>query len=171
MGFLEVLILATALLQRERRISCRALKRIFELDDDGLADLTFELVRVKRLAVDEDGVLVWGGAAAAGRPETSPPVSRQEAPRPITTAPEPETSETDPVLPQGERRHLTVMFCDQVGSTELSTRFDPEDLQDIIRGFQELCAKVVAEFDGFVAKYMGDGVLIYFGYPKARQKP
>ena len=73
-------------------------------------------------------------------------------------------------MPQGERRHLTVMFCDLVGSTELSTRFDPEDLQDIIRGFKELCAKVVAEFDGYVAKYMGDGVLIYFGYPQAHEK-
>ena len=170
MGFLEVLVLAEALIQREKRISSRALKRIFELDDDGLADLTFELVQVKRLAVVEDGVLAWGGAAAAGWTEASPPVSRYEAPLPATRAPETSPSESEPTLPQGERRHLTVMFCDLVGSTELSTRFDPEDLQDIIRSFQELCAKVVAEFDGFVAKYMGDGVLIYFGYPRAHER-
>ena len=62
------------------------------------------------------------------------------------------------------------MFCDLVGSTALSMRLDPEDLQDIIRRFQELCAKVVAKFDGYVAKYMGDGVLIYFGYPQAHEK-
>lgn len=170
MGFLEVLVLAPALLQREKRISCRALKRIFELDDDGLADLTFELVHVRHLAVVEDGVFVWGGEAAAGRPETSPPVGWKESPRPETKAAEPSHSQAEPALPQGERRHMTVMFCDLVGSTALSTQLDPEDLQDVIRDFQQLCAKVVGEFEGYVAKYMGDGVLIYFGYPQAHEK-
>ncbi len=70
---------------------------------------------------------------------------------------------------EAERRQLTVMFCDLVGSTELSTRFDPEDLQEMIRAYQEACAKVIAEYNGYIAKFMGDGVLVYFGYPQAHE--
>jgi class 3 adenylate cyclase/predicted ATPase len=68
-----------------------------------------------------------------------------------------------------ERRQLTVMFCDLVGSTELSSRLDPEDLREIIAAYHRAVAEVVASFDGFVAKYMGDGVLVYFGYPRAHE--
>ena len=68
-----------------------------------------------------------------------------------------------------ERRQLTVMFCDLVGSTALSTRHDPEDLRELIGGYHRAVAEAVAGFDGFVAKYMGDGVLIYFGYPRAHE--
>ena len=74
-----------------------------------------------------------------------------------------------PAEMQAERRQLTVMFCDLVGSTELSTRFDPEDLREIIRAYQEACAKVIAQYNGYIAKYMGDGVLVYFGYPQAHE--
>ena len=68
-----------------------------------------------------------------------------------------------------ERRQLTVMFCDLVGSTALSARFDPEDLREVIAAYHRTVAEVVRSFDGFVAKYMGDGVLIYFGYPQAHE--
>ncbi|HTQ82858.1 MAG TPA: adenylate/guanylate cyclase domain-containing protein, partial [Pseudolabrys sp.] len=68
-----------------------------------------------------------------------------------------------------ERRQLTVMFCDLVGSTALSTRLDPEDLRDVIAAYHKCVADVVARFHGFVAKYMGDGVLVYFGYPEAHE--
>jgi class 3 adenylate cyclase len=68
-----------------------------------------------------------------------------------------------------ERRQLTVMFCDLVGSTALSTRFDPEDLHELISAYHRAVTEVVTGFDGFVAKYMGDGVLIYFGYPRAHE--
>jgi class 3 adenylate cyclase/predicted ATPase len=68
-----------------------------------------------------------------------------------------------------ERRQLTVMFCDLVGSTALSARLDPEDLREIIAAYHRAVAEIVAGFDGFVAKYMGDGVLIYFGYPRAHE--
>src|SRR5439155_17668827 len=81
-----------------------------------------------------------------------------------------------PVAPRGtappadaERRQLTVMFCDLVGSTELSTRLDPEDLREVIAAYHRAIADVVRGFDGFVAKYMGDGVLVYFGYPGAHE--
>jgi len=68
-----------------------------------------------------------------------------------------------------ERRQLTVMFCDLVGSTALSTRLDPEDLRDVIAAYHSCTAEIVARFGGYVAKYMGDGVLVYFGYPEARE--
>jgi class 3 adenylate cyclase/tetratricopeptide (TPR) repeat protein len=68
-----------------------------------------------------------------------------------------------------ERRHLTVMFCDMAGSTALAARLDPEDLREVIRGFQDACVQAIARFDGFVAKFMGDGVLAYFGYPRAHE--
>ena len=90
--------------------------------------------------------------AAAAR-ETRPPAAVVEL-----KAPDP-----------AERRQVTVMFCDLVGSTALSTRFDPEDLREIISAYHRAVAEVIAGFDGFVAKYMGDGVLIYFGYPRAHE--
>jgi class 3 adenylate cyclase len=68
-----------------------------------------------------------------------------------------------------ERRQLTVMFCDLVGSTALSTRLDPEDLREVIAAYHRAVAEIVAGFDGFLAKYMGDGVLVYFGYPRAHE--
>src|SRR5215475_8991173 len=68
-----------------------------------------------------------------------------------------------------ERRQLTVMFTDLVGSTALSTKLDPEDLRSVIGAYHKCVAETVARFDGFVAKYMGDGVLIYFGYPHAHE--
>ena len=68
-----------------------------------------------------------------------------------------------------ERRQLTVMFCDLVGSTALSTRLDPEDLREVIAAYHACAADVVTRFGGYVAKYMGDGVLVYFGYPEAHE--
>ena len=70
---------------------------------------------------------------------------------------------------QAERRQLTVMFCDLVGSTAIAEKLDPEDLRTVIRTFQETCVAAVKRFEGFVAKYLGDGILIYFGYPQAHE--
>jgi class 3 adenylate cyclase len=88
-----------------------------------------------------------------------------EAPAAAGTA----ASRDAPVPAEAERRQLTVMFCDLVGSTELSARLDPEDLREIIAAYHRAVADVIRSFDGFVAKYMGDGVLIYFGYPRAHE--
>ena len=74
-----------------------------------------------------------------------------------------------PPAPSAERRQLTVMFCDLVGSTALAARLDPEDLPEIIGAYQRHVAETVTRFDGFVAKYMGDGVPVYFGYPQAHE--
>jgi class 3 adenylate cyclase len=68
-----------------------------------------------------------------------------------------------------ERRQLTVMFCDLVGSTALSARLDPEDLREVIGAYHRCVAKIIADSDGFVSRYMGDGVLVYFGYPQAHE--
>jgi class 3 adenylate cyclase/predicted ATPase len=80
---------------------------------------------------------------------------------------EPEPKNVD--SPSAERRQLTIMFCDLVGSSALSARLDPEDLREIINAYQRAIAAVIAEFGGFIARYMGDGVLVYFGYPKAHE--
>src|SRR5215468_1753508 len=81
------------------------------------------------------------------------------------------TAGTDDVAARSgaERRQLTVMFCDLVGSTPLSLQLDPEDLRDVIAAYQRAVAAVVTRLDGFVSRYMGDGVLIYFGYPQAHE--
>ena len=71
--------------------------------------------------------------------------------------------------PEAERRQLTVMFVDLVGSTALAARLDPEDMREVLRAYQDACAGVIARFEGFVAKFMGDGVLAYFGYPRAHE--
>src|SRR5262245_6681285 len=70
---------------------------------------------------------------------------------------------------EAERRQLTVMFADLVGSTALSAQLDPEDLREILSAYHRCCAEQIAESGGFVAKYIGDGVLAYFGYPQAHE--
>src|SRR6185295_14637148 len=70
---------------------------------------------------------------------------------------------------EAERRQLTVMFCDLVGSTALAAGMDPEDFRDVLATFQTTCARAVARFGGSIAKYMGDGALVYFGYPAAHE--
>ncbi|MBI3301055.1 MAG: AAA family ATPase [Deltaproteobacteria bacterium] len=75
----------------------------------------------------------------------------------------------DSELTVGERRQLTVMFCDLVGSTALSEQLDPEELREVVRAYQEACAEVVGRFEGHIAQYLGDGLLVYFGYPAAHE--
>src|ERR1700751_2861043 len=88
-----------------------------------------------------------------------------------TVAPKPTNEKISPIAPAetAERRQVTVMFSDLVGSTALSARMDPEDLREVISAYQKCVAETVQRFGGFVAKYMGDGVLLYFGYPRAHE--
>jgi class 3 adenylate cyclase/predicted ATPase len=162
MDFYAVLAQVIALLQREGRTSYRALKRQFALDDDAIADLKEELIAARRLAEDEDGrVLVWtGGADVSPRP---PPTVPQPAPPHAESAPAP------PLPPDAERRQLTVMFCDLVDSTALSGQLDPEDWRDVVRAYQRVCSEVITRFDGHIAQLLGDGLLVYFGYPQAHE--
>ncbi|SFM75386.1 Tetratricopeptide repeat-containing protein [Nitrosomonas nitrosa] len=81
----------------------------------------------------------------------------------------PEEQPFPPERDQAERRQLTVMFCDLVDSTALSSRLDPEDLQDVVRRFLDACSQAIGRLNGYIAKYMGDGMLVYFGYPQAHE--
>ena len=170
MTFYEVLEQVLALLQQHGRVTYRALKRQFALDDDYIEDLKAELIQARRLAVDEQGaVLVWSGGAAGPQdltaPDTQPPSpTLQDARLPHDALPAPASRP-----PDAERRQLTVVFCDLVDSTGLARQLDPEDLREVVRAYQETCAKVIARFDGHIAQYLGDGLLVYFGYPLAHE--
>ena len=167
MDYDAIVTQALALLQREHRLSYRVLKLRLQLDDDLLEALKEDLIYAKKLAVDEDGrVLVWAGDPSS-------------APAPVTPVPPPATSdvsaaqgEASPATPpplEAERRQLTVMFCDLVDSTALSGQLDPEDLRDVVHAYQQVCSEVITGFDGHIAQLLGDGLLVYFGYPQAHE--
>src|SRR5262249_16696380 len=144
-------------LQREGRISYRALKRRFALDDEYIEDLKDELIDAKQLAVDDRGkVLVWVGS----KEQLSALTSSQSVPSVPVQVDPPPTLARSPL--EAERRQLTVMFCDLVGSTPLSQRLDPEELRTVILAYQEACAQVIRRFEGYLARYVGDGLLVYF---------
>ncbi len=88
---------------------------------------------------------------------------------PLSLDVSPDTLPVPPERDQAERRQLTVMFCDLVDSTALSRRLDPEDLQEVVRRFLDACSQAIGRFNGYIAKYMGDGMLVYFGYPHAHE--
>jgi class 3 adenylate cyclase/predicted ATPase len=156
MTFEELLDQAIALLQRRGRLTYRALKRQFDLDEAYLEDLKTELIKGQRLAVDEDGeVLVWIGGTD---------ISPTTIPRAVQSA------LLGPPTPlEAERRQLTVMFCDLVDSTQLSGRLDPEEYREVVRAYQKTCTAVIERYDGYVAQLLGDGLLVYFGYPQAHE--
>src|SRR5216684_948403 len=160
MAFDEILTQVIELLQREGRVSYRALKMRFNLDDEYIEGLKDELIEAKQLAVDERGkVLVWKGDSST--PQTSDPGLRTLDSSRLQTL--------DPRRDAGERRQLTVMFCDLVGSTALSAQLDPEELREVVRAYQETCAIVIRRYDGHIAQHLGDGLLVYFGYPAAHE--
>jgi class 3 adenylate cyclase len=171
MTFEEVLAQIIEVLQREKRTSYRALKRRFALDDAYLDDLKEELIYAKRLALDEDSrVLVWSGDAEAFLLPAPPASLSVPPPIPLTAhATHTDSPPTPPRPPAAERRQLTVLFCDLVDSTALAGRLDPEDLREVVRAYQQACAKVIQRFEGHIAQYLGDGLLVYFGYPQAHE--
>jgi class 3 adenylate cyclase len=114
-------------------------------------------------AVDEDGrVLVWTGGAEV--PELAPPLVSQ-----TPHAPPVEATPAAPSPAAAERRQLTVLFCDLVDSTRLASQLDPEDYHEVVRAYQQTCAAVIQRFEGHIAQYLGDGLLVYFGYPQAHE--
>ncbi len=147
MRFIESVQRAAALLRQQGRISLRALKREFDLDDEDLEALVQELVDVQQVAALQGKVLSWMGSDGAV-PESAP----------------------DPATPEAaERRQLTVVFCDLAGSTRLAASLDPEDWREIVRAYQHAAGEVVERFEGHVAQYLGDGLLLYFGWPTAHE--
>src|SRR5712691_9231695 len=171
MEFAEVLVQVINLLAREKRLSYRALKLRFNLDDEYIEGLKEEIIYAKRLAVDEEGrVLVWTGDAGAP-PQPIPPASQtvHHPHAPPASPPQAASAETASHRPEAERRQITVMFCDVVDSTRLSSQLDPEDYREVIRAYQATCAEVIQRFEGHIAQYLGDGLLVYFGYPQAHE--
>jgi class 3 adenylate cyclase len=149
MTFDEILAQVLALLQREKRVSYRALKVRFQLNDDLLEAVKDEFIFAKKLAMDEDNrVLVWTGTVEETTETPSPP------PRSIPWTPTQETASVQhesPLgtsrIPEAERRQLTVMFCDLVESTKLASQLDPEDWRDVVRAYQRVCTDVIQRYD------------------------
>src|SRR5215470_2273149 len=170
MDFYDICDQVIDLLKQRGRVSYRALKMQFALSDDGIEALKDELIYAQQLAVDEqDRVLVWVGNGGTNTELTTPraqppsqPVIQETHP---TTAPPP----TDHHTPDAERRQLTVMFCDLVDSTKLSSQLDPEEYREVVREYQRVCTEVIQRYDGYTAQLLGDGLLVYFGYPQAHE--
>src|SRR5262252_5118207 len=170
MTFDDILAQIIDLLKRQGRVSYRAIKRRFAIDDDYIEDLKEEILYVHPVIDDEGRGLIWTGDTANGQEVASPPA--QTIQQPATQrlqSPHVTPRATAPPSPDAERRQLTVMFCDLVDSTKLSSQLDPEDWRDVVRAYQQVCTEVVQRYDGHIAQLLGDGLLVYFGYPQAHE--
>jgi class 3 adenylate cyclase/tetratricopeptide (TPR) repeat protein len=167
MTFDAMLIQVHDLLQRHRRLSYRALKRRFNLNDDDLEDLKAELIRAQRVAVDEDGdVLVWTGSS-----ETRPILSSRLGRVPLSYTP-PYLAEkilTSKRALEGERKQVTVLFADLKASLELLADRDPEEAQAVLDPVLEHLLEAVHRYEGTVNQVMGDGIMALFGAPVAHE--
>ena len=170
MDFVAVVDQVIALLRQRGRVTYRTLQLQFTLDDAQLAALKDELLYSQPHVVDDAGRgLVWtGDTDATPALSPSPPSSAASALPPTQTGQRTRPSADHPA-PEAERRQLTVLFCDLVDSTALSSQLDPEDLREMVRAYQATCAEVIQRFDGHIAQYLGDGLLVYFGYPQAHE--
>src|SRR5438093_5207716 len=171
MDFYAVLDEVLALLQRHKRVTYRALKRQFGLDDAYLEDLKAEIIEARQLAVDQDGtMLVWSEDAASF--PVPPAVSvRTEERAPLAYTPQhlAEKILTSRSALEGERKQVTVLFADVAGFTTLAEQLDPEIVHDVMnRCFERITAKV-HRFEGTINQYTGDGVMALFGAPLAHE--
>jgi class 3 adenylate cyclase len=176
-GEAGVLWLVRALLQHEGRVSYRTLRQVFGFDEARLAEVRADLL-FQQCAMDEDGQgLVWTGHTVLATAPTPPRAlvasALGEATDPILPATSASATTPPPGptrgTPEAERRQLTVLFCDLVDSTRLSQQLDPEDLRQVVRAYQETAAEVIQRFEGHIAQYLGDGLLVYCGYPRAHE--
>src|SRR5262249_45827591 len=171
MDFYDVLERVLEILQQHKRVTYRALQRQFDLDEAYLEDLKAEIIEARQLAVDEGGrVLVWTGAAGTA-PASAVPLPQIALQPSVLQAAHPHDapSPTSGGTSEAERRQLTVLFGDLVDSTALARQLDPEDYREVVRAYQATCADVIQRFDGYIAQYLGDGLLVYFGYPQAHE--
>ena len=171
MDFYTLLDQVVDLLRQRQRVTYRALQRQFDLDEETLTDLKNELLYAQQVTRDEDGrVLIWTGSVDTSSSPPSP--SAQHAPQLDLSAAQTVQREPSPSvahMPEAERRQLTVLFCDLVDSTRLARQLDPEDYREVVRAYQQACAEIIQHFDGHIAQYLGDGLLVYFGYPQAHE--
>ena len=196
LGFSDIVTLVTARLQQEKRLTYAALKHIFGLDEATLDVVRQELIFAKRVAADEHGrVLVWTREPSLAL-STPPLVTSTTGPNALTTtlpgmsliSPDvvptlpmeegvPEAADKvtrhTPALrgstPEAERRQVTVLFCDLVDSTQLSQQLDAEDYRAVVRAYQEAAVAALRPWDGHVAQYLGDGLMVYFGWPRTHE--
>jgi class 3 adenylate cyclase len=166
MEFYEVFEQVLALLQRRGRVSYRALKAQFHLDDDYRAALKDELIDAQRLASDEDGkVLVWTGDSVPAPPALPP------EPAPLAYTPPHLTEKilTSRSALEGERKQVTVLFADLKGSTELIRDLDPEQARAILDPALHAMMEAVHRYEGTVNQVLGDGIMALFGAPLAHE--
>jgi class 3 adenylate cyclase/tetratricopeptide (TPR) repeat protein len=169
--FKEVLAQVMEWLQQDKRLSYRALKRQFALDDDYLDDLKTELIEVRRVAVDEDGrVLVWTGDSAPDS-ATLLGLATSSAQAPLTYTPSylAEKILTSRRALEGERKQVTVLFADLKGSTELIADLDPEAAQQLLDPALHTMMDAVHRYEGTVNQVLGDGIMALFGAPVAHE--
>jgi hypothetical protein len=164
MTFYEVLEQVVALLQRHGRMSYRALKRQFQLDDAYLEELKAELVEVQRVAVDQDGtMLVWTADAPVTPPPTAPAPAQEQTPRTYTPAHLTEKTLATRAALEGERKQVTVLFADLKGSTELIAGLDPEAARRLLDPALHTMMEAVHRYEGTVNQVLGDGIMALFG--------
>jgi hypothetical protein len=169
--FKEVLTQVIDWLQQDKRVSYRALKRQFSLDDAYLEDLKLEIIDVHQVAVDQDGtMLVWTGGSTPAPVPTAPPVSPQER-EPLSYTP-PHLAEkilTSRSALEGERKQVTVLFCDLVNNTALAERLGPEKMHTLLNRFFALALDDVHRYEGAINQFLGDGFMALFGAPIAHE--
>jgi class 3 adenylate cyclase len=169
MTFDEILAQVLELLQRERRLSYRALKVRFALDDDHLEALKDEIIEAKQLAVDEkDRVLVWTGDPASAPPPAATPTPARVPVAAIPTHLAEKILTTRHAL-EGERKQVTVLFADLKDSTELIRGLDPEAAQRLLDPALHRMMDAVHRFEGTVNQVLGDGIMALFGAPIAHE--
>jgi class 3 adenylate cyclase len=170
MTFDEILDQAIVMLQRRRRVSYRALKRQFALDEAYLEDLKHEIITVHRLAVDQDGeMLVWAGDIAFALSPEASASSHERAPLTYTPPHLAEKILTSRSVLEGERKQVTVLFADLKGSMELLADRDPEEARQLLDPVLERLMAAVHRYEGTVNQVMGDGIMALFGAPLAHE--
>src|SRR2546428_8993367 len=168
------------MLHQHGRVSYRALKRQFALDDAFLEDLKYELIEVQQRAVDQDGtVLVWTGDTGAAAAPLSAPSTSAAVPPPVTRPAQEPLTYTPPYLAekiltsrsalQGERKQVTVLLADLKGSMELLADRDPEEARQLLDPVLEQMMAAVHRYEGTVNQVMGDGIMALFGAPIAHE--
>src|SRR5438093_7610684 len=179
MTFDEVLAQVLAVLQREGRVSYRALRRRFNLDEEYLEDIKVERIHAKQVARDEEGVvLVWAGTSGAPpTQEAAPASSEPSALRPIAYTPRhlaerilaEQAALAARGAPDGERKTITALFADIKGSMALIEDLDPEDARRLVDPALQLMMDAVHRYEGYVAQSTGDGIFAFFGAPIAHE--
>jgi class 3 adenylate cyclase len=180
MTFDEILAHVLEALQQEQRISYRALRRRFELSDDDLEDIKDELIYAKKLAMDEDHrVLVWTGSTAPtakptpppSHPEPALPPTPDQAREPVSYTPKhlAEKILTSRSALEGERKQVTILFCDLVNSTPIAERIGPEAMHTLLNRFFECALHEVHRYEGTINQFLGDGFMALFGAPIAHE--